>query len=90
MSGMKNAYELALERLGGASTILSDAQKTAIADLDAKHTANVAETEIMFDQQIAAEPDPARAALIQRTRQQQIAKLKADTEAFKEHIRQKG
>jgi hypothetical protein len=88
MSGMKSAYELAMERLGGASTELSDEQKAAIADLDAKLKARVAETEIMFDQQIAVESSPARAGLIQLTRQQQIAKFKEEAEVNKEQIRQ--
>jgi hypothetical protein len=88
MSGMKSAYELAMERLGGESNELSEQQKTAISEIDSKMKANIAEAEIMFDQQLATETDPAKAGLIQQTRQQQIAKIKNDAEAEKEAIRQ--
>jgi len=89
MSDMKSAYELAMERLGGESHELSGDQKAAIAEIDSKMKAKVAETEIMFDQQLATEPDPAKAGLIQQTRQQQIAKIKADAEDEKESVRRK-
>ncbi len=87
MSGMKSAYELAMERLGGESKKLSDEQKQAIAEIDSKTKAKVAETQIMFDQQLAAESDPAKAALVQQTRQQQIGKIREEAEAEKENIR---
>jgi hypothetical protein len=48
----------------------------------------IAEAQIMFDQQLAAEADPAKAAFIQQTRQQQIAKIKADADEAKQQIRQ--
>ncbi len=89
MSGMKSAYELAMERLGGESQKLTEEQKQAIAEIDAKMKAKIAETEIMFDQQLASETDPAKAALIQQTRQQQIAKVRADGEDEKERVRKK-
>ena len=88
MSGMKSAYELAMERLGGELKELTDAQKAAIADIDIKMKSSIAETQIMFDQQLAAEADPAKAAFIQQTRQQQIAKIKADADEAKQQIRQ--
>jgi hypothetical protein len=87
MSGMKNAYELAMERLGGESNTLTDEQKAAIADIDNKMKSGIAEAQIMFDQQLAAEPDPAKAAFIQQTRQQQIAKLTAEADEAKQQIR---
>lgn len=87
MSGMKSAYELAMERMGGKTKTLTIGQKTAIAEIDMKMKAKVAEAEIMFDQQIASEPDPAKAAFLQQTRQQQISKLKAIAEEEKEAVR---
>ena len=87
MSGMKSAYELAMERLGGESQKLTEEQKQAIAEIDAKMKAKIAETEIMFDQQLTAESDPAKAALIQQTRQQQIAKVREGAEEEKENAR---
>ncbi len=89
MSGIKSAYELAMDRLGGESSKLSDEQKAALAEIDSLLQAKIAETEIMFDQQLANETDPAKAALIQQIRQQQIAKIKEEAEAEKEGIRQR-
>jgi hypothetical protein len=88
MSGMKSAYELAMERLGGESQELTDEQKILIADIDIKMKSRIAEAQIMFDQQLATEADPAKAAFIQQTRQQQIAKIKADADDAKQQIRQ--
>lgn len=85
---MKSAYELAMERLGGEANKLSTEQKNAITEIDSKMKAKVAETEIMFDQQLAQEADPARASMIQQTRQRQIVKVKEDAENAKEAIRQ--
>ena len=88
MSGMKSAYELAMERLGGGLKELTDEQKDAIADIDIKMKSGIAEAQIMFDQQLAEETDPAKAAFIQQTRQQQIAKIKAEADEAKQQIRQ--
>lgn len=88
MSGMKSAYELAMERAGGASKKLTDEQKQALAEIDSRMNAKVAETEIMFDQQLATEADPAKAAFIKQTRQQQIAKIKENAEEEKRRIRE--
>ena len=87
MSGMKSAYELAMERMGGEGPSLSDTQKTTIAEIDSKMKAKLAETKISFDQQIASEVDPAKAAFFQQTRQRQIAKIKEAAEAEKEEVR---
>lgn len=87
MSEMKSAYDLAMERMGGEAPELAADQKDAIAEIDSKMKARIAEAEIMFDQQLSAESDPAKASLIQQTRQAQIAKLKENAEAEKEAIR---
>ncbi len=89
MSGIKSAYELAMQRLGGASVELTDQQKTLIAEIEVRTKARLAETEIMFDQQLASETDPAKLAFINQTRQQQLAKIKADAEEEKNRIRNK-
>lgn len=88
MSGIKSAYELAMERLGGESNKLTEQQKRAIADIESRTKAKIAETEIMFDQQLAAEPNAAKAAFIKQTRREQIAKMKEDAESEKDRIRQ--
>ena len=43
MSGMKSAYELAMERMGGAAPAMTAGQKAAIAGIDSKMKAKVAE-----------------------------------------------
>lgn len=87
MSGMKSAYELAMERMGGEAQELTNAQKTAIEEIDSKMKAKIAETEIMFDQQLASEIDPAKAAFAQQTKQEQIAKIRSEAEDDKENVR---
>jgi len=87
MSGMKSAYELAMERMGGEAHELTDQQKADIAEIDSKMKAKVAETEIMFDQQLASEIDPAKASLIQQTKVELLTKIKATAEVDKENVR---
>ena len=87
MSEMKSAYELAMERFGGEEKSLTDEQKAAIAEVDAKMKAKIAEIEIMAEQQLATEMDPAKAAMAQQARIEQITKIKAEAEAEKEQIR---
>ena len=87
MSGMKSAYELAMERMGGESQKLTEEQMRAIAEIDSKMKAKVAETEIMFDQQLAAEADPAKRYLLQQTKQEQLAKARANAESEKKGVR---
>jgi len=87
MSGMKSAYELAMERMGGKSQKLTEKQKQAIAEIESKMKAKVAETEIMFDQQLAGEADPAKASLIQQTKQGEIGSIRQNTEMEKEAVR---
>ena len=87
MNGMKSAYELAMERLGGGSLSLTDEQKKLIAEIDARMKARIAETEIMFDQQMASEADPAKASYIRQIRQETIAKIRSEAETEKEQVR---
>jgi len=87
MSGMKSAYELAMERMGGEAQELTNAQKTAIEEIDSKMKAKIAEMEIMFDQQLATETDPAKAAFAQQTKQEQMAKFRTNAEEEKESVR---
>jgi hypothetical protein len=56
---MKSAYELAMERLekeSGPSRTLTDDQKAAIAELDKKFDARIAEKKLEFEQRLAAAP----------------------------------
>ena len=76
-----------MERMGGEVQKLTAEQKTAIAEIDSKMKAKVAELEIMFDQQLASETDPAKISFIQQTKQEQIAKTRANAEEEKENVR---
>lgn len=87
MSGIKSAYELAMERAGGEVRKLSEEQKAAIADIESTMQAKLAETEIMFNQQAEAEANPAKASLIQQTKVGQLSKIRANAEAEKDRIR---
>lgn len=51
---MKSSYELAMERLGDAGPRLSEEQKAALAEIDAKYLAQVAEKEILFAERLHA------------------------------------
>ncbi|HKJ90936.1 MAG TPA: hypothetical protein VJ960_07380 [Oceanipulchritudo sp.] len=53
---MKSAYELAMERLEkedpGGSVSLTDEQRKALADIDDKYKARIAEREVFLDKQL--------------------------------------
>ncbi|MEO7675408.1 MAG: hypothetical protein ABIV39_01445, partial [Verrucomicrobiota bacterium] len=52
---MKSAYELAMERLNKTSPVtkVSDKQKKALAELDVKYSAKIAEREIFVKGELA-------------------------------------
>lgn len=63
---MKSAYERAMERFGDSpSPALTDAQKSAIAEINQKHEARIAERKTFLEGKIQAaliqgQPDEAR------------------------------
>jgi len=89
MSEIKSAYELAMERMGGENLSLTDEQKAAIAEVDSGMKAQIAEAEILTEQQLAAETDPAKASLIRQALAEKIEKIKTNAEAEKKRIREK-
>ncbi len=91
---MKSAYELALERLakddpqGGIR--LSDDQKQALADLDAKYRAKIAEREIFLTRQIAEARGRRDAKAVQELETQlrnERLRLQEERDAKKDAIR---
>lgn len=56
---MKTAYELAMERLGKGAPVrkLSDEQKKAIAELEGRYAAKIAERELLLKAEIAKAVD---------------------------------
>lgn len=91
---MKSAYELSMERLekrDGKSVVLSPAQKKAMAEIDEKARAAVAELEIMLKPQIASASleDPAKAAELEEKLRRGIDKARRDAEDEKAAIRRR-
>ena len=85
---MKSAYEIAIEKLresSGPDRKLSDAQKKAIAEIDKRYDAKVAETKMTFDQKIAAAPYNERAAVEQEC-VDELARHEEKREAEKEAV----
>jgi hypothetical protein len=90
---MKSAFELAMERLeksDGKTAALTDAQKSAIAEVESKAKAKTAEIEIMFRQKhlaVLATHDPAQIQEVERQRRSELEKIHSQTEEQKERIR---
>ena len=50
---MKSSFELAMERMGGENSALSDDQKKIIAEIDSKYKAKIAERKIFLEKNIS-------------------------------------
>ena len=92
---MKSAYELAMERLNKASPTvkLSPAQKKALAELDSKYAAKLAERELALKDQIAQAAADGEFEKAQQLEQQWVAerkKLQAELEEKKDAVRNEG
>lgn len=90
MSGIKSAWELAMDRFGGDENPLTDEQKAAIAEVESKARAKLAETEIMMGQKIAAvraSGDLSQLALLEEALRREVAGIKEGAELKKEKIR---
>ncbi|MBP7827360.1 MAG: hypothetical protein KA236_12505 [Verrucomicrobia bacterium] len=90
---MKTAYELAMERLSKSSPAvkLTAQQKRAIAEVDARYQAKLAEREITLQDaraQALAAGDGEKAAELEQQLVQERQKLRAELEEKKEAIRQ--
>ena len=85
--------ELALERLaqkGGAPAPLNAAQKEALAEVDARARAKVAETEILMQERLAtarAAGDPAKLADVEGQLRTDLDRIRRRAEDDKERIR---
>lgn len=90
---MKSAYELAMERLNkSAPTVkLTDKQKKAMAELDSKYQAKIAEREIGLKSEIAKASSGGDWEAMEKLEQQLVSerkKLQAELEEKKEQVRQ--
>ena len=91
---MKNAYELAMERLGDNedSKPLTDDQKTEIAEIDVKYKAKTAERKIFLEKSLAdalASSDEEGAEKISRQIAEETTSLEEDAERAKERVRKR-
>ena len=88
---LKSALDLAIERLAkrdGALTKLTDAQKAALAEVDRKTTAKLAEWEILGSDRLAkAGDDPEKIEPIKAEQRAEIEKIKTRAQEEKERIR---
>src|SRR5213594_3559822 len=91
-SGMKSAYELAMERLEKASPSLSltEDQKKEIAEVDSVYRAKIAEKELFLKDQIRKAQDAGKFDEVESLEKQQAAeirRLQEDCQAKKEKLR---
>lgn len=88
---LKSSFDLAIERLrqrGGQSVSLTNEQKKAIAEVEQKTKAKIAELEIMLKTRLAQDgDDPGKADQLQNNHQTEIVKIREKAEAEKETIR---
>ena len=88
---LKSALDLAMERLAqrdGAPAKLTDAQKAALAEVDRKTKAKLAEREILGSDRLAqAGEDPEKVEPIKAAQRAEIEKIKTRAEEEKERIR---
>ena len=89
---MKTAYELAMERLNKASPTLklTHTQKKALAELDSKYAARIAERELALKDQISAAAAGGEIEKMAQLEQQLVVerkKLQAELEEKKDALR---
>ncbi len=89
---MKSAYELAMERLEQEtpSATLSDEQKSALAEIDAKFRAKIAEKEVFLNGEILKSQRSGDFVAVEELRDQlrrEIRRLEADCEETKDKVR---
>jgi len=90
---MKSAYERAMERFGGDQPVpsLTHSQKAALAEIDDKFKAKVAEKELFLGDLInkaAAERNYYEIEQIKEQKRREIARLEKDRDEEKEKVRQ--
>lgn len=96
MSGMKSAYELAMERLEareGKHKALTDGQKAKLAAIDEQTQAKIAEIQIMMEGRLAearATGDPSKVREVEDERVAEIGRTRSRAESEKDDVRKAG
>ncbi len=93
LSKMKTAYELAMERLARSSPSikLTARQKQALAELDARYAAKIAERELLLKGEMAKAAEQGDFEALEQLEKQLVSdrkSLQAELEEKKEQIRQ--
>ena len=88
---LKSSFDLAMEQFGGGEkTHLTEDQKAAIAAINERMRASIAETEIMMDQKILEASqggDQGKTAELEAQKTMVIQKTRDDAEDEKETVR---
>ncbi|OGV53082.1 MAG: hypothetical protein A2X49_17265 [Lentisphaerae bacterium GWF2_52_8] len=85
---MKSAFELALERSGGALSDVSDDKKKGIAAIDAKYKAKSAEAELAAVERLKkAAADPSKESEIKNDLARELDSIRFKCEKEKEAVR---
>jgi hypothetical protein len=92
-SGMKSAYELAMERLNKSapSVKLNDEQKKELAELDSLYASKIAQREIFLNGEIAKAEATGDFEAIEQLQKQLVSERKsnaAELEEKKDRVRQ--
>jgi len=87
---VKSAYELAMERLRKGqpdAPRLSDEQRKAIAEIDRRYRAKIAEREIMARDDLLKAGDAETAERIRQRLSDDVSRLRTECEAEKDRVR---
>lgn len=87
---MKSAYEIAMERLErehGPGKVLTEAQKTRIAELDKRYEAKSAELRLAFADRMNAAATPAEYEQINAELAGELCRVEEQREKEKESVR---
>ncbi len=84
---MKSSWELALERTGGKLSEIPDDKKKAIAEIDAKYKAKMAEAEISAQNRLVKADDGEKIKEIKEGLATELASLRFRCERDKEAAR---
>lgn len=89
---MKSAYEIAMEKLGGAEPVqkLTDEQRAQLAEIDSVYKAKLAEREIFITNQLEKahnEGDFEAISQLEKQRESDRKSIEAERDAKKEKVR---
>ncbi len=86
---MKSAYELALERSGGALQQISEAKKAELEELDILCRSKVAEAEITAENKLKNLTDPVQILEMKEALANEIRSIRDRYESKKEAVRKR-